>query len=93
MHTKKHNSHHIFGLLGLLVLVFLIIFGLRYFVSEYSFGETQNVENTQSYEDGVSENNPFTNPIETESETEVEVEIIPITDPNIPDYVPGENQE
>lgn len=88
---KKHNSHHIFVLLGILILLFLIIFGIRYFQSQYSFGKNDiTIDNTQNYEDGVNTQNPFSNP--SEEDKKEEREIIPITDPNIENYVPGDSE-
>lgn len=86
---KKHNSHHIFLFLGLLVLLFIIVFGIRHFQSEYSYSDNEVIfDNSQNYQDGVPSENPFTVPLE--EDLEQDQIIIPITDPSIPDYVPGE---
>lgn len=42
--SKKHNSHFIFILLGILVLVFVVFFGMRYFTSSYSFSDVDSSE-------------------------------------------------
>lgn len=58
MKHKKHNSHYIFALLGVLILLFLVVFGTRYFQGQYSF-EPVAVAGPQAYDDGVSIENPF----------------------------------
>lgn len=83
---KKHNSHHIFLFLGLLVALFIIIFGVRYFQPEYRFDEGIQVENTQGYDDGTSIKNPFSNPLPEDVPGPA---MIPITDPLDPANVPG----
>lgn len=60
---KKHNSHHIFLFLGLLVLLFIIIFGIGYFQSEYRFDGAIEIDNTQNYEEGITIVNPFSEPL------------------------------
>jgi len=57
---KKHNSHHIFLFLGLLILLFIFIFGIRHFASEYTYDKKDTeINNSQNYEDGLHTNNPF----------------------------------
>jgi len=41
---QKHNSHIIFIWLGILILIFVVFFGLRYFASDYSFKEVAQEE-------------------------------------------------
>ena len=84
MSKQKHNSHHIFVLLGLLIFVFLLIFGIRYFQSEYSFGQSREVQNSQNIDSGFSINNPFLEPLEED----IEIPDTPLTDPNIDNYLP-----
>lgn len=38
---KPHSSRTIFIFLGILVLIFLIIFGMEYFKSDYSYQEVK----------------------------------------------------
>ena len=54
-----HKSHHIFTFLGVLLLIFIIFFGIRYFQSTYTF-ENAFVDNSaQDYEEGIDTTNPF----------------------------------
>lgn len=86
---KKHNSHHIFLYLGLLVLLFVLVFGIRYFASQYTYSSKGiEINNSQDYDDGLRTYNPFSER-STEEDIEEEQQIIPITDPSIEDYVPG----
>jgi len=55
----KHKSHHIFAYLGVLTLVFIVIFGVRYFNVEYRFDDVEVINNSQAYEEGTSTKNPF----------------------------------
>lgn len=54
-----HKSHHIFTLLGALVLIFIVFFGIRYFQAEYNFQDIQLTNNAQSYDEGIDTSNPF----------------------------------
>ncbi len=72
---KKHKSHYIFALIGLLFLLFVAVFGIGYFYPEYSFKEVESVDNTHSYYDGISTENPF------EVDLESRVEVDPLFDP------------
>lgn len=56
---KKHNSHHIFIYLGLLALLFVVIFGLRYFQGEYKFSDVVIENRSSSYDEGINTINPF----------------------------------
>ncbi len=55
---KKHKSHHIFAYLGLLVLLFVTIFGIQFFKNQYNFIDIA-YDNSGTYEDGINQN-PFT---------------------------------
>ena len=56
---RKHHSHIIFLLIGLLVLIFALIFGVQYFKSEYSFNDVIPESSEQSYDEGSLTDNPF----------------------------------
>lgn len=56
---KTHSSHLIFILLGLLLLLFMFVFGIQYFRSNYNFKPLENILGSEDYEEGVSLNNPF----------------------------------
>jgi hypothetical protein len=86
----KHNSHYIFLFLGLLVLLFVLIFGVRYFQSSYFFSDREIIlDNTQDYNDGVAIENPFTNPLVENKESSQE--IIPSTDISFSNELLAEN--
>lgn len=56
---KNHKSHHIFLYLGLLVLLFVFVFGVHYFQGTYQFKEVVTIETTSSYDEGIDTINPF----------------------------------
>ncbi|MCA9352648.1 hypothetical protein KC901_00515 [Patescibacteria group bacterium] len=57
--NTHHKSHHIFAYLGILLLIFVVFFGVRYFQSEYTFENILVGKSAQSYEDGEVTANPF----------------------------------
>ena len=61
--TRKHHSHFVFGLLGLLVLLFITVFGVRYLVARYAYQDVPGGE-AEAYEDGRLTENPFTTPVD-----------------------------
>lgn len=88
---KKHNSHHIFLYLGLLVLLFIFVFGIRHFASEYTFSkEGIEINNSQDYEDGIRSSNPFS---ERSNEGKQEQEIIPAEDTSLQEALSRENEK
>lgn len=92
---KKHNSHHIFLYLGLLTLLFILVFGIRYFASEYTYSPNGiEINNSQDYEDGLSSFNPFSE----RSQEQINVDqsgqqIIPIANSSVSDYILEENKD
>lgn len=66
---KTHKSHHIFTYLGLLALLFVLVFGVHYFQSNYSFEDMATLDNSQDYEEGRDTVNPFVTNIYAETET------------------------
>ncbi|MCA9351240.1 hypothetical protein KC929_00495 [Patescibacteria group bacterium] len=61
--NRKHHSHLVFGLLGLLVLIFIMVFGVRYLVARYGYQDVPGNE-AEAYEDGRLTKNPFTTPVD-----------------------------
>jgi hypothetical protein len=55
----NHKSHHIFIYLGILILLFALVFGMKYFKSLYSFEETGVTVAEQNYDAGALTESPF----------------------------------
>ncbi|MFT7328230.1 MAG: hypothetical protein ACI870_000416 [Crocinitomicaceae bacterium] len=63
---KNHSSHIIFVYLGALLLLFILVFGIHYFQSQYTFEVVDTLDASQDYDDGKKLYNPFTTNIEKE---------------------------
>jgi hypothetical protein len=67
----NHKSHHIFIYLGILILLFALVFGMKYFKSLYNFDQVDVVVSNQSYDTGALTESPFV-PVETNENEEVD---------------------
>ena len=70
----NHKSHHIFIYLGILIGIFILVFGIHYFQSNYTFEKIEPAVTEQNYDDGPLTKSPFVS-----NETEEVDDVDPFT--------------